>query len=118
MGRQLELELRSAAFCSLLGLRWALHADQTSCSPAQRISRVGSSCQLHRWRTPVAEWANGRALTLHSPLALAPSMQAGHSAAALVRHIRSACCWGGAAEPRRLLVIINPASGPGRRVVY
>lgn len=31
-----------------------------------------------------------------------------------VRHIRQACCWAGRPEPPRLLVIINPASGPGR----
>lgn len=33
-----------------------------------------------------------------------------------VRHIRQACCWAGRPEPPRLLVIINPASGPGRCV--
>ena len=51
-----------------------------------------------------------RRLARSPPLALPP----GHSAAYVVRALRSACCWGGAERPRRLLVIINPASGPGR----
>ncbi len=46
----------------------------------------------------------------------APIKLAEHDAKAVVQGIRSRCCWGGQAQPRRLLVIINPTSGPGRCV--
>ncbi len=43
-------------------------------------------------------------------------LESSEAAAQAAAHLRSACCWqgyGGEAAPR-LLVVVNPASGPGK----
>lgn len=83
---------------------------------ADIIGATASGSELTIWSAPMAtrpgadkpsrQLARTPPLTLESP-ALAQQAMA---------HLRAACCWPGGRQAPRLLVVVNPASGPGRRV--
>ena len=102
--------------------------------PASDI--VGATTQgaeLVIWHAPLQRrhWRGGAAATaaVEKPqrsLRRTPplQLQSAEAAAAAATHLRRCCCWGGgngsgggaSLRPPRLLVIVNPASGPGRCV--
>ncbi|KAI3428489.1 hypothetical protein D9Q98_007314 [Chlorella vulgaris] len=81
------------------------------------IGATASGCELVIWHAPLQGKAAAqqekpsRRLCRTPPLVL-ESPQLAEQAVKLLRS--TCCCWGSAQRPPRLLIIVNPASGPGK----
>lgn len=86
-------------------------------SAADIIGATASGCELVIWHAPLQGRAAAqqekpsRRLCRTPPLVL-ESPQLAEQAVKLLRS--TCCCWGSAQRPPRLLIIVNPASGPGK----
>lgn len=81
---------------------------------ADIVGAAARGCDLTIWYAPMATKPGAdkpaRRMQQSPALALESPALAEQAAA----HLRTACCWHGGRQPPRLLVIVNPASGPGR----
>ena len=79
------------------------------------VGATTSGAQLVIWHAPLATKAGAekpaRRVRRSPPLLLDGGPAAAEQAAA---HLRRTCCWRGRPAPPRLLVVVNPASGPGK----
>lgn len=79
------------------------------------VGATTSGSQLVIWHAPLATKAGAekpvRRVRRSPPLLLDGGPAAAEQAAA---HLRRTCCWRGRPAPPRLLVVVNPASGPGK----
>lgn len=110
-------EASSSCPAFLLGLFKRGAGPPPQIPAADIIGATASGCELVIWHAPLqgkaaaAAEKPARRLRRTPPLVLESSEQA----AAAVALVRAACCaWGSVYRPPRLLVIVNPASGPGR----
>lgn len=79
------------------------------------VGATASGAELVIWHAPLATKPGvekpARRIRRTPPVRLDDGAPAAEQAAA---HLRRTCCWRGRAAPPRLLVIVNPASGPGK----
>lgn len=77
------------------------------------VGATASGSELTIWHAPLH---NAGAEKPSRPLHRTPPLLLESAARAeeAVQLLRSSCCWWGGQVPPRILVIVNPASGPGK----
>ncbi|KAL4439225.1 hypothetical protein ABPG77_004127 [Micractinium sp. CCAP 211/92] len=77
------------------------------------VGATASGASLTIWHAPLAG-AGGERPSRHTHRTASLQLDSQEAAEQAAHMLRSTCCWRGADRPPRLLVIVNPASGPGK----